>query len=186
MKVFLRAFNISDGEKIYPWLLEKKNQSHTGGNTFFASKDYVKKWVEEKIFDTKNLYFAICSSETQEMIGYCSINNIDHRNRKAEGGGIILGNKEYCNTGIAVEALYLGLEYAFEELNINMMWTYILEEHIAAIKNAERVGFRKTGVLPQSVYKGGKYHNQIIMCILKEEYKPLSPSLNAAISRQNK
>ena len=173
MKVFLRGFNISDNEKIYPWLLEKKNQSHTCGNSYFASKDYVQKWLEGKIFGSKDVYMAICLSETEEIIGYTSINDIDHRNRKAVGGGILIGNKEYCNTGIAIEAMNLVIKHVFEELNINLLWTYVLEEHLAAIRNCEKVGFKKTGVLPQSVYKGGKYHNQVILCILKEEYELL-------------
>jgi RimJ/RimL family protein N-acetyltransferase len=76
MKVFLRAFNISDYEKIYPWLLNNENQKLTGGNTYYASIDYVRKWVEGKIFDSKDHYFAICLCDTLEIIGYTSINEM--------------------------------------------------------------------------------------------------------------
>lgn len=184
MKVFLRAFNTSDADKIYVWLLDKRNQAFTGGSSFFASKDYVQKWIAEKIFDKNSFYFAICSTETQEIVGYCSLNDVDYRNRKIMGGGIILGAKEYCNTGSAVEATKLAIGFAFEELNMNLVYTYVLEEHLASIRMLEKAGFKKTGVWPQSVYKGGKYHNQIIYCILKEEFEPLPPEIKNTRSKK--
>jgi RimJ/RimL family protein N-acetyltransferase len=170
MNVFLRAFNISDGEKIYQWLLEKKNQSHTCGDTFFASKDYVQKWIEGKIFNTKDIYLAMCISDTQEMVGYMSIKDIDHRNRKAELGGILIGNKEYRGRGIALEYVKLAMAFAFEELNTNLLTASMLEEQLASIKLVEKLGFSKVGLLPQAVYKDGKYHNQLFYYILKDEY----------------
>jgi RimJ/RimL family protein N-acetyltransferase len=170
MKVFLRAFNISDGEKIYHWLLEKENQSLTCGDTFFASKDYVQKWVEGKIFNSHDNYLAICLSETQEMVGYLSIKSIDHRNRKAMLGGILIGNNEFRGRGIALEALRLAVEFAFEELNINLLTTSMLEEQYASVKLVEKLGFSRAGYLPQAIYKGGKFHNQLFSYILKDEY----------------
>jgi RimJ/RimL family protein N-acetyltransferase len=170
MDIFLRAFNISDGEKIYYWLLEKKNQLYTCGDTFFASKDYVQKWIEGKIFNTKDIYLAICLSDTQEMIGYLSIKDIDHRNRKAMLGGILIGNEEYRGKGIAVEPIRLAVAFAFKELNINLLTTSMLEEQLASIKLVEKLGFTKVGSLPQAIYKDGKYHNQLFYYLLKEEY----------------
>lgn len=175
MKVFLRAFNTSDADKVYIWLLDKRNQSHTGGPSYFASKDFVQKWIAEKIFDKNSFYFAICSTETREIVGYCSLNDIDYRNRKIMGGGILLGEKEYCNTGSAIEATRIAIEFAFEELNMNLVYTYVLEEHLASIRMLEKAGFKRTGIWPQSVYKRGKYHNQLIMCILKDEFEPIVP-----------
>ena len=170
MKVFLRAFNITDSEKIYPWLLDSEVQLLTGGNTFFPSKDYVKKWVEGKIFDSKDIYLAICLTDTEEIIGYLSINDIDHRNRKAVWGGILIGEKEYWGKGIATDAARLMLKFVFEELNINLLWGWVREDHTSSIKMLEKLGFKKTGVLPQSIYKGGKFSNLIMICIMKEEY----------------
>lgn len=171
MEVFLRAFNISDSEIIYPWFCDKQVMSLTSGNTFFPSKDYTKKWVEDKIFDSRNFYLAICLTDTQEMIGYLSVNEIDYKNNKALWGGLLIGNKNYWNKGLATKAAILMLEFVFEELNINLFWAFWLESNSASIRMGEKIGFRKIGTLPQSIYKSGQYHNQIIMCLLKEEYE---------------
>jgi len=171
MRVFLRAFNKSDGEKVYKWLLDDEVQSLFGGDTFYPSQDFVSKWIEEKIFDRKNIYLAICLSETKEIIGYLSIKDIDHRNRKALWTGLIIGEKELWGKGLATEAANLMVKYLFDELNMNMIWGFWLEEHTASIKMGEKAGFRKIGVLPQAVYKKGKYHNMIISCLLREDYE---------------
>ncbi|WP_347375005.1 GNAT family protein [Aequorivita sp. Q41] len=170
MRVFLRAFNKTDSEIIYPWLCDQEVLSLTGGNSYFASKDYVDKWTENKIFNTKDYYLAICLNETQEMIGYLSINDIDHQNRKAVWGGLLIGNKNYWGKGIATEAATLMLKFVFEELNVNLFWAFWLEEHTASIKLGEKLGFKKIGILPQSLFKAGKFHNQCLMYILKEDY----------------
>lgn len=170
MKVFLRALNTADSEKIYHWLLDDEVQSLIGGNTFFASQDYVNRWIEKKIFSKTDIYLAICLTETREIIGYLSIKDIDYRNRKAIWGGILIGNKELWGKGLATEAANLMLKFVFEELNINLIWAFWLEEHTASIKIGKRVGFKSLGVIPQSLFKGGKYHNQVIMGLLKKDY----------------
>ena len=172
MRIFLRALNTSDSSKIYPWLLNKKNHELTCGNFYFASEDYLKKWIEERVFSRDQIYLAICLKTTNEIIGYLSLKNIDHRNRVTILGGILIGDEHNQGSGLASEAVKLMLEFAFNELNINMLWTYVLEEHHASPRLLEKNGFKRTGILPQSVYKSGKYHNQIIFCILRKDYNP--------------
>jgi [ribosomal protein S5]-alanine N-acetyltransferase len=170
MRVFLRALNISDSERIYKWFLDDEIQSLIGTNHFFASEDYVRKWVEEKIFEKKDIYLAICHSRDNEIIGYLSIKDIDFRNSKATWGGILIGDKELWNKGIATEAAILMLKYVFEELNLNLFWGFWLEENIASIKMSEKLGFTKVGILPQSIFKKSRFHSLLIMYMLKDEY----------------
>lgn len=170
-KVFLRAFNLEDHDKIFEWLSNQEILELTSGNKYFASKDYVKKWLEGKIFDKKNLYLGICLSENASLIGYLSINDIDHLNRKATWGGLLIGEKKYWGKGLGTVAARLMLDFVFNELNINLFWAFWLEEHMASIKMGEKVGFKKIGLLPQSVFKKGEYRNQVIMYLLREDYK---------------
>lgn len=170
MRIFLRGLNYNDSEYFYKWFLDPEIQGLTSGNFFYPSKEYIHKWIEDKIFNSKEIYLGICLLETNELIGYLSVNNIDHRNRKAEWGGLVVGNKNYWGSGYATEAAGLMLNYVFNELNINLFWAFWVEEHISSIRMGEKLGFKKVGVLPQSVFKGGKYYNQLIMYITKEDY----------------
>ena len=62
------------------------------------------------------------------------------------------------------------LKFAFEELNMNRVYGYWLEENIASLKMAEKLGFQKEGLLRKNIFKENMYHNVCICSLLKEEY----------------
>jgi RimJ/RimL family protein N-acetyltransferase len=170
MRIYLRGLNSCDADYLYNWFLDPEIQNLTSGNSFYPSVEYVKRWIEDKIFNPKDIYLGICLVETNEIIGYLSVNNIDYRNRKAEWGGLVIGNKKFWGSGYATESAGLMLRYVFDELNINLFWAFWLEEHSSSIRMGEKLGFKKVGVIPQSVFKQGKYHNQLIMYITRKDY----------------
>jgi RimJ/RimL family protein N-acetyltransferase len=170
MSVYLRGLMSSDSEVIYSFKVMEENNLFTIGNIYFTSLDYVKKWVEDTIFSDTRICLAICDSETNEMLGFLNINDIDFRNRRAQWGGLLIGNKKNWGKGLGTEASELMLKFVFEELNINCFWAFWLAENIPSIKVGEKIGFKEIGILKESVYKGGKYHDQLIMSIHKNEY----------------
>ena len=172
MKVYLRAFEMEDYKKITRWRKDPEVTKLVVGNKYFISSERDKKWVEEKIFDDRvNIYSAICLKENDEMIGYLAIINIDWRNRKAEWGGITIGDKENQKKGYAKEAAYLMLEYVFEELGLNRFSGYWLESHKPSIQLGLNLGFKKEGIFREYAYKRNKFHNIVILSILKKEYE---------------
>ncbi|MDZ7821463.1 MAG: GNAT family N-acetyltransferase [Candidatus Marinimicrobia bacterium] len=101
MKIFLRALEPDDYQVTFKWRSDKKISNMIAGNKFFISKEREKLWVEAKsINDKDGIYLAICLKENQQMIGYCSIINIDLKNLKAELGGTIIGEKEQWGKGM--------------------------------------------------------------------------------------
>lgn len=169
-RVYLRAFEIDDYKKLNEIRNKPEIMLYTGGNKFFISSEYDKKWVEDKIFNNKTqLYLVICLTENNELIGYLSIIEIDFQNRKAEWGGIIIA-PEFSGKGYATESANLMLAHAFNELDINRFWGYWLESNQASIRMSEKLGFKKEGLLRDFVYKNGKQNNVYIMSILKSEF----------------
>jgi [ribosomal protein S5]-alanine N-acetyltransferase len=181
MKVYLRGLNSSDSEVIYSYRLIEESQVLTSGNKYFSSLEYVKKWVEDVIFSKTDIYLAICDVESHEVLGFLSINDIDFRNRKAQWGGILIGKKEYWGKGIGSEAAILMLEFVFEELNINTYWAFWLTDNIPSIKIGKKIGFKEVGILTESIYKGGKYNDQLIMSINKKEYDKIKSKLKVLV-----
>lgn len=170
MAVYLRGLMKNDYEIIYSFRKNPDVQLFTCGNTYFTSIDFVRQWIEEVIFSKTDLYLAICDEATNEMIGFLSINNIDYRNRKAQWGGILIGDKKNWGKGVATQASKQMLKFVFDELNINCFWAFWLSENSSSIKLGEKIGFKKVGILRESIFKGGKYHDQLIMSILKSDY----------------
>lgn len=174
IKVYLRAFEPDDYKKINPWRQDEEVYSLITGDKRFVSSERDRKWVEEKIFcGDKEIYLAICLKETREMIGYLSLSNIDYRNGRAEWSGIVIGDRLYRGHGYASQAIYLMLEYAFEELGLQRVASRWLDDHKVSLFVGQMMGFRREGVLRSYAYKGGRRHDLILMSILKPEFEAL-------------
>jgi len=171
VRIYLRAFELEDYKKINEWRRYPEIIAKTGGSVFFVSSEKDKKWVEEKIFNDQSLYLAICLKENDEMIGYLSVVDIDWRNRKAQWGGITIGRKDLWNQGYAKEAARLMLEYVFREMGLHRFYGHWLESHGVSIKMGERLGFNREGILKDSVFKNGRFHNLVVMSLLKDEFE---------------
>lgn len=64
----------------------------------------------------------------------------------------------------------LALDYMFNERNINRVQAIVLESNVASLKMHQKCGYQIDGLLRQSVYKNGKYQNQYVLSLLKEDY----------------
>lgn len=179
MRIYLRAFELSDSSLIHRWRSNEDIVRNVSGNTYFVSSEREKKWVEDKIVnDYRDMYLAICLKANNEMIGYTSINNIDYRNRKAEWGGTIIGEIEHQSQGYATEAAILMLGYIFEELNLNKCYGYCLEEHAATIKLLKKLHFTQEGILRENVFKNNSYKNMLLFSLLRHEYEAVRSQLS--------
>jgi RimJ/RimL family protein N-acetyltransferase len=170
MRVYLRALEIDDYLLINKWRNDPDVTKYLGGNVFFVSSERERKAIENKIFDdSKNIYLSICLLDTNQLIGYSSINNLDLRNRKAEWGGTFIGDKEYIGGGYGKEASMLMLRFLFDQYPIHKCYGYCLEEHPISSKLFLSLGFSQDGVLRDEVFKNGEFKNVLMFSILKEE-----------------
>ena len=82
---------------------------------------------------------------------------------------ILIGEREFWGKGYAKEALMLAIEYMFKERNIHRIQANVLESNIASLKMHEKCGYKIEGLLREVVYKAGKYHNQYVLSLLRDE-----------------
>ena len=82
---------------------------------------------------------------------------------------IMIRDNQYWGKGLGSEATLLLLDFAFNERGFDRIWDLIRENNIASKRMCEKCGYKTEGVLRQSIYKNGKFHNQIIMSIFLEE-----------------
>lgn len=171
MRIYLRAFEMDDYRLISSWRHDSGMSELVCGNRLFISSEREKKWIESKLFDdTRDIYCAICMKENDAMIGYISIINIDLRNRKAEWGGVTIGDKSMWGQGYASEAAKLILQYVFFEMPINKLQGRVLEDHQVTIKMLNSLGFTRDGVFRDEVFKNGEFHDIYLYSILRSEY----------------
>lgn len=178
-KIHLRAFEPDDYRIINGFRQDETIDRLSVGSKPFVSCERDRRWVLEKI--ANNLVedcLAICLSGSKQMIGYISLSNIDYRNSRADWSGLVIG-KEHQHQGYGTQALYLLLEYAFEELGLNRVASSWLAENTVALALAKKLGFRQEGVLRDYVYKGGRRRDIILMSVLRTEFEQLRQSCSA-------
>lgn len=172
MRIYLRAFEPEDYVLINKWRNDEEIYRSLGGNLNFVSLAREKAWVQSKsIEDNRNIYLAVCILDSDELVGYTSINNIDLRNQKAEWGGTIIGNKSLWGKGIASEAARQMLIYLFEQYPIHKCYAYCLEEHHVTKKMFLSLGFNQDGLLRDEVFKNGEFKNLLVFSILRDEFE---------------
>lgn len=169
-RIYLRALEIDDYKTSINWRRDDNIWSMLGGTKYFVSEMYEKKWVEETIFNTKDIKLAICLNENDLYIGNVYITNINYINRSCESH-VLIGNRSYWNQGYAQEALKEILDFVFRERGMNRVVAYILEDNIGSIKMHKKVGYQHEGILRQSIFKDGTFKNQVIMSILWNDFQ---------------
>ena len=172
--IYLRLFEPEDFEKTYAWRTNLDMQKLTCGPIRFVSKEIEKKWVLDKsTTNCRDIYMAICANESDKMVGYMSLNEIDYLNRTCVGGGIVIGDADYRDGFAYIEAELLEFDYVFNQLNMNRYSGECLRDHILSRANLLALGFCQEGIKRQAIYKNGKYNDVLIFSLLREEYYKL-------------
>ena len=127
------------------------------------------KWYEGLSADKDQYSFAIETIEEEKYIGGCGVNSVDWKNSIAVIG-IFIGDKNYWDKGYGTDAMKILVKFIFEQMNINKVKLNVYGFNERAIRCYEKCGFKKEGTLRQEIFRDGKYHDEYIMGILKEEY----------------
>jgi len=119
------------------------------------------------------------STDTWVLVGNCTVEDIDWRNRSAELG-ILIGNKNYWGQGYGTESIRLLVKHAFETLNLHRVWLRVYETNPRAIRTYEKAGFVLEGRQRQAEVKNGKYIDVLVMSQLRDEYVAAQGNKGAA------
>ena len=166
--IYLRPFAEDDYLLINKWRNDHELQRMTGGLIKYVSLEM----EHQKMMDNvRDLYLAICLNDgSHRMIGYISLNNIDHLNKTADAGGTVIGEKD-CQDGFSMfEALKLLLDYAFLQLNMNRITASCLPDHFLAPYSLGAFGFEKEGRMHECIYKNGSYQDMDLYALLRKKY----------------
>lgn len=172
LSIYLRAFEPDDYKLINTWRNDYGLQSLTCGHFRYVSTEMEKTWVNAQILNNKdNIYLAIILNDgSDKMIGYTSINDINHFDRKARGGGIVIADKPSTSAEILTDTFILLFRHVFDDLNLHRFTGACLEEHKQSRLMMETVGMKMEGMEYDSICKMGKFHNICKYVILSDDY----------------
>ncbi|AEX85937.1 acetyltransferase [Marinitoga sp. 1135] len=168
--VKLRAYSKNDLEKVLEYINDEEVRKNLmPGIPYPFRMEDEEKWYEKlNPFGGGKYDFAIELKKTGEYIGGCGVNEIDWKNSVATVG-IFIG-KPFFNKGYGTEAMKLLVDFVFKEMNINKVKLHVFSFNQRAIKSYEKVGFKVEGILREQIFREGKYHDEVIMGILRKEW----------------
>ena len=129
-------------------------------------------WFEEKVVkDNTALMFSIKRNNDGELLGCCGFVYINWVHRHADLSLYIGWQDSYIDEeGYAEESCRLLLDYGFNELCLNKVWTEIYEFDEKKKTLYEKFGFYQDGLLRQNYWYDGKWWNARILSILSGDY----------------
>jgi RimJ/RimL family protein N-acetyltransferase len=102
-------------------------------------------------------------------IGRIEYERLDPLARSAEVM-ILIGAEEGRGRGYGTEAMVALLRYLFHQRNLHRVGLSAIAWNERAIRSYEKVGFVVEGRLRDDLYFDGRYHDQVVMSILRDEY----------------
>ena len=165
-QICLRSLTDDDMMILYRWINDPELIRFTN-NYRPISEAEQRVWFQSLSERKDQIILGIEARKERKLIGTCGLYSIEQLNRKAEVR-IKIGDISYWGRGYGKEAMTLLLDFAFSDLNLRRLWLKVLPTNISALKLYKKVGFEEEGTLREDLYIQGKYHDLIVMGLLRE------------------
>jgi RimJ/RimL family protein N-acetyltransferase len=125
---------------------------------------------EEWMKKEKDLYFIVENLKSNEPIGFAVIRGEAWGNVPGADLGTYIGKKELWEKGFGKKITLALLEMCFIHLNMDHCQAWSVEYNTRAHRVLESCGFKKGGIMRNTVYVAGKKWCSFHFDILREEY----------------
>ena len=117
---------------------------------------------------TGRLMFTITTLDGQS-VGGINLNSIDEKNGTFSVGMQI--DRDHRGKGYGTAAMEIVLRYAFYERRLNKYYGSVLESNIASATMLKKLGCVEEGRRRQMVYSQGRYYDEILFGLTREEFE---------------
>ncbi|KPL02476.1 MAG: hypothetical protein AMJ90_05730 [candidate division Zixibacteria bacterium SM23_73_2] len=169
-KVRLRAIEKTDIDEVMKWINDPEVVKYIGYPVYPFSRYQEERWLERILDEKSPDKVFVIETKNGVYLGGIGLHQINWHNRSAMVG-IVIGKKEYWDKGYGTDAMRIILDLAFNRMNLHRVGLNVYDFNQRAVKSYEKCGFKKEGVLREGYYYGGKYHDVVVMGILKKEFK---------------
>ena len=134
--------------------------------TISEANDMIKKFVDFRP-GTGRLMFTI-ENMNGENVGGINLNSIDEKNGTFSIGLQI--DRDHRGKGYGTAAMKILICYAFNERRLNKYYGSVLDGNIASATMLKKLGCIEEGRRRQMVYTNGKYYDEILYGLTKNEF----------------
>lgn len=112
--------------------------------------------------------FSVCRRADDEYLGFVALFAIDYVNRTAESGSFL--GPPHRDQGYGTEAKHLLLEYAFDRLQLHLIWSVVWERNARSAAALTKQGYRPAGRYHWRATQRGMYHDALLFDVRREEW----------------
>ena len=167
--ITLREISREDVPIINAWRRDPVVADGVGAPRRFIGLDVDLKWYEDYLARRgSEVRCAVCLADTGQLVGMVSLTRIDYVHSHAEFNAVV-GVRDRQNHGIGTAATRALVRHGFFDLNLHRIYVHILRDNIGSIRMCEKAGFRQEGTIREGAYKNGRYHDLVLMGVLRSE-----------------
>jgi ribosomal-protein-alanine N-acetyltransferase len=159
-----------DAERLHRWendaeILEMMSDAYEPTSIDDARK-WIARWTSPEQVAGR---FAVRLADTGEFVGYAHLGEVERDQGRCKLGYLI-GEKAHWGRGYATEAVRAVVAQAFGPLGLHRVQAGAYATNPASIRVLEKVGFRREGVLRESVRRGEGFIDEIVFGLLRPEW----------------
>jgi len=168
------ASSVADADQRFTWLPEYPP----------ASQEDFSPWLDKAAASADPLFFAVIDGATGKVAGRQTLMRIDEANGVIEIGNIYWGPL-IARRCAATEALYLFMEYVFDDLGYRRFEWKCNNANAPSKRAALRFGFQEEGVFRQHLVVKGQNRDTAWFSVLDKEWPRLKAGYQTWLAPQN-
>lgn len=134
-----------------------------------STKKEIDNWYTELLENEQDICFGIFLEVTNKLIGYAGICKLSNTNKSGEYY-IFIGEKQLWGKGIGKKVTEQILKIGFQDYNLNRIMLTVSEPNIGGVKSYKKSGFKIEGRLREASFRDNKFHDKLIMSVLKSDW----------------
>jgi RimJ/RimL family protein N-acetyltransferase len=127
-------------------------------------------WFEN--ISKNNAVYCIFHETPENIIGVWKLQDLDDTNRCVEYGMDIF--TKYRGKGFGLKSFRMAFKYLFGSLNIHTIYAKVGEYNEVSLLAAQKAGFEITGKIKESLFRQGRYWDNILLSLTVDEYKKMN------------
>jgi RimJ/RimL family protein N-acetyltransferase len=166
-RIYLSPISLDDIEQYTKWMNDPEITDNLGQSHVTFHREKERKSLEDMMWGHA---FAIIEKAEHRLLGNCDFFEVKQLSRRGMCG-IFIGEEADRGKGYGAEAMKLLLQYGFDTLNLHNIALTVFGYNERAIACYKKAGFREVGRRREAYFVKGRYHDEVLMDILEDEYR---------------
>lgn len=169
-RVFVKEIAIEDiTDRVMAWFEDEELMRYYSNSRNKITKESLLQSIAEGKKNGNVFTFGIYDNVSSALIGTLKLGPINH-SQKISDLVVLIGDRNFLGKGLAVEAIKLGNELAFEEYDIRKLFGGMYESNTPSIKAYTRAGWIIEGRLKGHYYVSNTNEDRILVGCFNPKY----------------